>query len=369
MLSCELAGRCSGCPWIERPYDQQIEEKQSRFAATAAARGWQWAEAPTVRSLAEGGLRDRVDLNFRAPHLGIYDVDRSGLVSMTECPQMSPALQNWFDEFRKDPPPIEKGTIRLRVAPGGDRGAWLDFANEDVKRLLDERAWLERLATKAIVEVGQRKKRLVAGEERLRLAEPRLHPWMKTAGGLDLYSVIGSFTQPGTAVNQLLVETVLSTVKKTASQRWVELGAGSGNFTLPLAAAGLEVVAVEMDPLAVLGLARGAESLPPGRLRLERANFDRTEAPYWPEGEGWGCLVDPPRSGLGRWLEALTALSPERRPDDLVYVSCWEESFWRDADRLRALGYHPVSAQGIELFPQTPHLEWVVCFQRKPLPL
>ena len=68
-LDCTLAGRCSGCDWITRPYADQISEKAGRVGGTIA-----------VRSIAAGGLRDRVDLIYRRSpdgmRLGLYEIGK-----------------------------------------------------------------------------------------------------------------------------------------------------------------------------------------------------------------------------------------------------------------------------------------------------
>ena len=221
-------------------------------------------ESLSIRQIAPAYLRDRADLVFKRVgeemRLGLYDVDRREILALGECPQMSPALQDWFDEFRKKPPPdIQIGSVRLRVSPEGKRGVWLDFANKDIKNLLDDGAWLHWLAEQSIVEIGQKKKRLQRKEQGFRSGDPELDYWIPTFFGGDslrLYSVIGTFTQVGEKANRAIVDEFMHSLPEASSARWLELGSGVGNFTLPLAMRGSEVTAIELDPLATLGLER-----------------------------------------------------------------------------------------------------------------
>lgn len=356
--SCQLAGTCPGCGWIETPFAEQTRRKVDSLRLA-----WKNAELGELGEIAihtpsPFGVRDKVDLivDGEAKRLGFYDREKIGVLEMASCPQMSQALEAWFQEVKTDLPPIRKGSMRLRVAPDGTRGAWLDFSNVDIKALLDEKAWLERLMAKGIVEAGQRRKRVVKVGEALKLSDPQVFAWMQTRG-MPLYTVVGSFTQPGQLVNTHLVDEVIGRVVETGARAWGELGAGCGNFTLPLLKEGVSVTAVEMDPLAVEGLKRAANEM--GLLTgltVVEGQYER-----WRDLEKIeGLLVDPPRSGLGRFLDGWSAT--DRKPSDFVYVSCSQESFIDDAKKLTRLGYRLRKISGVDLFPQTPHVEWIASF-------
>jgi 23S rRNA (uracil1939-C5)-methyltransferase len=263
--SCAVAGICGGCPWIGRPYADQLGAKRAHLRALWREAGLPDPGEVPIASAGEDGLRDRADLAFRrvdgVPVLGLWDLSGERLVDVGDCPAASPALRAFLATLRADPPPIDRASLRLRVSPGGRRGLWIDAANADIKALLDEGAWLRRRLADSVVEMGQRRKPLV-DEDRLRLSKDHeLLPWFRTWIGdqpVRLYGPVGGFTQAGHAVNRLLVSRAAALAAATGARRWLELGAGHGNFTLPLAAAG-EVVALEIDPLAREGLERAAE--------------------------------------------------------------------------------------------------------------
>jgi len=72
-------------------------------------------------------------------------------------------------------------------------------------------------------------------------------------------------------------------------------------------------------------------------------------------------ILDPPRTGLSR--EALAALIDFAAPR-LIYVSCDVATLARDARRLVDSGYTLHRADAFDLFPNTPHVETVVVFER-----
>lgn len=370
-FNCSLAQQCAGCPWSSIPFVDQGPRKADGLLHELKSIGLEFAKRPQMVSLGPQGLRDRADLVIvnqqGRPTIGLYHPEEKRITDIADCPQMSPPLAQWFREFRQDLPSIKKGSVRLRVAPDGQRGIWLDFANADIKTLLDEDQWLRRLKAKAIVEIGQRKKRLIEKDGRLKLGDPVLYPWFSTelnGHPTPLFSSIASFTQPGVKANQRLVQTVVETVRRLGGQRWLELFCGLGNFTLPLAGQGLTVTAYEVEELALEGLQLALGKLPERPpLHFFAANAYRLSAlPSLLEFDG--LLVDPPRSGLKNVLEHLRNHALSARPQRLVYVSCYTPALVQDLQTLSDLGYQIDSITGVDQFPQTPHCEWVVALVR-----
>ena len=147
----------------------------------------------------------------------------------------------------------------------------------------------------------------------------------------------------------------------THATRWLELGAGAGNLTLPLSQ-GRHVRAVELDGEALrdnLARAGGAAT-----VEVVASSFTRAaDVAVLVSGRD-AILADPPRSGLGPFADALAGLAPSLRPEHLVYVSCHLEALARDAATQARAGYRPVAVTGVDQFPHTPQAEWVVTFQR-----
>lgn len=371
LLACSYGSACSGCDWLFKTPDEQREGK---IAALRSA----WREAGHPEELgdvawvgvAAGGLRDRVDLMFDrrsgSAKLGLFDRFKTGLVDLQGCPQMSPALESWLHDFRRFDFPISRGSVRLRVSPTGVRGVWLDFANEDVKALLESREPLESLRRIAIVEIGQRRKRLIERDGVLKLGDPVLEPWFETSSAsktIPLYCTIGSFTQPGFAANRALVGEVMKQVALAKPKRAAEFGSGIGNFTLPLAELCESVDAFEVDSLALTGLRRSLEETGlQARVTIHDGNFQGAKAAEL-DFSGYDLLlVDPPRSGLMRFLDPLEMTQDP--PRHFVYVSCFAESFSRDALRLRNTGYVLRRLAIVDQFPQSRHFEIVASFVR-----
>ena len=72
---------------------------------------------------------------------------------------------------------------------------------------------------------------------------------------------------------------------------------------------------------------------------------------------GGVLTLNPPRGGCDRRvLEAAAKTAPRT----LIYVSCDPETLARDLDVLSDLGFRAVTAQPVDMFPQTSHVETVV---------
>ena len=362
-LSCTYSAICSGCDWLYKPASEQKHLKITHLRETWSRVGVRASlpEAIGFRSTVNGASRDRVDLTLdESQGLGLFNRFRTGLVDLQGCPQLSPRLESALQEFRRVSFPIRRGSVRLRVAPDGTKGAWLDFANIDVKALLDEQATLRVLLNAGwIVEIGQRRKRLVERGELLKLDDPVLFPWFETyvdGRAVPLFATIGTFTQPGFKVNEALIEEVTRLAPR--GKRAAEFGAGIGNFTLPLTSRFEHVEVYEVDALALEALSRSlAATALTDKVAINAGNYQGDKALSLNFDGIDLLLVDPPRSGLMKFVDALA--STVVKPTSVLYVSCFAESFATDSDRLLEMGYQLKSISIVDQFPQSRHYETV----------
>lgn len=344
VLNCPYSGKCGGCSWAGRTLEEQNQAKLAEVHAL-------FPEARFVYS-PNDRVRDRADLVWEEGRLGLYKLNERTVIDIETCAMMTPALEDFFKLYRSVKPPIRKGSVRLRVSPKGERGVWLDFANQDVKTLFEEKEYLRWLSSVAFVEIGQRRKKLIWKEGQPKLADPELKAWFETAGGLPLYGPVGGFSQAGFEANRALTGAVLELARESGLRDWVELFCGNGNFTKALAREGFAVEAVEMDELALEGLKKDL----PSQVTVSRADvYLKTKS--LPKLAERGLLVDPPRAGLRESLEIVLA----QKPPAIIYVSCFTDTFLADVERL---GYRRAKLLGVNQFPHSPHTEWVALLTR-----
>lgn len=170
------------------------------------------------------------------------------------------------------------------------------------------------------------------------------------AAGHDYRVSGGSFFQ----TNRFVVEELAKVaIEGATGQTALDLYAGVGLFTLPLAAKFEEVIAVEASPHAFADLRHNA----PRNSRTIRAAtaafLERQGGKLQPDF----MLVDPPRAGLGdKATTALCRTSASR----VTYVSCDPATLSRDLRLLLESGFKVEQAHLFDLFPQTAHIETVL---------
>jgi 23S rRNA (uracil1939-C5)-methyltransferase len=156
-------------------------------------------------------------------------------------------------------------------------------------------------------------------------------------------------------VNRFLTERLVETaVGGLGGEQVLDLYAGVGLFSLPLAAQFGEVIAIESGRGAIEDLRFNAERA--GR-KLVAVQADSEK--FLSEFSGAPDLVvaDPPRAGMGkRVLAELARLQPRT----LVIVACDPSTLARDLAVLLNSGFRIDKMTMVDLFPQTFHLEAVV---------
>ena len=163
----------------------------------------------------------------------------------------------------------------------------------------------------------------------------------------------GSFFQTNRFLASKLVELV---TRDRSGRSALDLYAGVGLFTRPLARSFERVTAVEIAPRSCQDLA--ANTAVP-HIRTEQSTTEE----FLKRARGrWDfAVVDPPRAGLGeRAAKALGALGAPQ----ITYVSCDPATLARDLVPLTAAGYRVEEAHLVDLFPQTYHLETILHLAR-----
>lgn len=359
MPNCAYQNQCGGCPAIATPLALQKQKKISFLSERLRVPEdfIQWTDVGFER------LRDRVDLTWmQGQGLGLYHLDKYEIVDLKNCPMMSESLEKWFKDFRRVPPPIQKGSVRLRTGPGGVRGVWLDFANVDVKALLDEKTYLQTLRSQAHVEVGQKRKVLGMKEGEFKLLDPEPRVWFQTfvdEKPVDLKCSIADFTQVSVRANQFLIRTVMERLKDLDIQTVAEFGPGIGNFTLPLSAGFSRVLAFEMDRNAGTMLDQNLRDFGTrSRVEILQGDYQKLNEKRSVDFSSIDAVVvDPPRSGLKEFIDPL--LTSVNKPRHFVYISCFPESFAVDLERLKTVGYRLIYINVVNQFPHSPHMELV----------
>ncbi|MDP9269138.1 MAG: 23S rRNA (uracil(1939)-C(5))-methyltransferase RlmD [Acidobacteriota bacterium] len=160
----------------------------------------------------------------------------------------------------------------------------------------------------------------------------------------------GSFFQTNRFLTDKLIELVTN---DRAGKLALDLYAGVGLFTVPLAKTFEKVVAVESSLASVKDLHANA----PENVRVFQSTTERYLEQLPKKIKPELVVVDPPRAGLG---EKVARKLAELAAPRLTYLSCDPATLSRDLRLLLESGYRTEQVHVIDLFPQTFHIESLV---------
>jgi 23S rRNA (uracil1939-C5)-methyltransferase len=170
------------------------------------------------------------------------------------------------------------------------------------------------------------------------------------AAGHDYQVSAGSFFQ----TNRFLVDELVNVATAGAAGNLaLDLYAGVGLFTLPLAQKFDEIIAVEASPHSVADLQHNA----PPNVKAVRATTEAFLEQQAVRLKPDFILLDPARAGMGD--KATTALC-KTSASMVTLVSCDPATLSRDLRRLLESGFTVEQAHLFDLFPQTAHMETVL---------
>jgi len=362
-VTCRHFGRCGGCSVPDVPYAMQLRRKRERLQT--------WFPDLTigqvVASPREWGFRHKVAFAF-APQTGSADLvmghfqaGSQRVMRIDECPVHSVRGNRLAFALRD-------ALMRGRVPPGTLRHVLIRTSDDEREAVVmlvvtanhpslrgPVRAFLEgpERPDGFLLNIHDRPGPYMVGPTTLRLTG-RGHVRDEVHDAVFQIAPT-AFFQTNVGAARVLVSTVLASVG--AAREVLDLYAGSGLFSLPLAMRGARVVSVEENRQAV---SDAHENLRLNRLPAEAVRLiaARTEDALGRlSRRAWDAVIlDPPRQGCApRVIEAVCALAPSR----VVYVSCQPERLSDERALFARGGYALTQVTGIDMFPHTDHLEAV----------
>jgi len=185
----------------------------------------------------------------------------------------------------------------------------------------------------------------------------------QTVSGLVFKYKAGEFFQNNAFALPLLIDHVTDLVKGHDCEYLIDAYSGSGLFSLSMHKQFKLIYGVEISALAVEAAIANARL---NRISNVRFIAGASEKIFDNQLSGVDhnktvVLIDPPRRGCdASFLHQLISFSPKK----IVYVSCDPATQARDGKYLVENGYSITSVTPVDLFPQTRHIENVMCFVR-----
>ncbi|MFB3886700.1 MAG: 23S rRNA (uracil(1939)-C(5))-methyltransferase RlmD [Thermodesulfobacteriota bacterium] len=353
---CPYFGVCGGCQWqhIDHPFHGEL--KRGIFEEILKRLG-KMKEIPSIDVIPSPrpyGYRVRVQLKIKGGRVGYHRERSHQVVDIDRCPIAHPLINQIISSLREASlPRLRLEEIEINVSPEQGKGVLIlhplsiDSGIEHfIKEFLQTHPLLKGVA------VMEKKGYTLFGDPNLNFTIPLSRQGENTI--LELRASPGSFFQVNLEQNQALIRTVLEFSSVNGRERVLDLYAGVGNFTLPLAISSQEIWAIEESRAAVEDARFNAEKngiknchFLHGRVEDFLKNWDGEKPDL--------MILDPPRAGCKTILDQVARLKPRR----IVYVSCDPTTFSRDLRLLSDRDYHLRKLSLIDMFPQSYHMEVV----------
>jgi 23S rRNA (uracil1939-C5)-methyltransferase len=362
--ACPYFGTCGGCATQHVDARTQVAAKQRGLEDNLARIGKVEVGAMLAPIHgAEWGYRHRARLSVRFVEgkggalVGFRERKSTYVADMTSCEVLPRATSALIPELRSL---ISKLSIRDRVPQ-------VEIAVGEASTVLLFRHLLPFTAE------DQALLRQFADANRIRLwlqpegpdSAAQFHPpgdgglyYALPEFGLKIGFQPADFTQVNPAVNRVLVSRALRLLDPQPGERIADMFCGIGNFSLPIAARGAQVIGFEGSaPLVERARQNAAAN---GLVaQFEVADLFRPNLEHYGRFDKY--LIDPPREGAASLVHAL----PEDWPRRIVYVSCDPATLARDADTLvHHKGFTLAAAGVVNMFPHTAHVESIALFER-----
>ena len=365
---CPNFGVCGGCALQHLSAEAQLALKQQSLFDALARIGRVEAErivAPLAGRLLGYRRRARIGARYVPKKgrllVGFREKNKPYIADMQVCETLVPVLASLIEplsafiaslELYTQVPQIEMSAgddvtaliFRVLEEPGaGDLQKFREFAVTYKLQL-----WLQ-----------------TGGPATVRpLAEDNIEALAYDLPEFDLRLEYGplDFVQVNQDMNRRMLSQAVELLAPKPGEHILDLYCGIGNFSLPLARLGANVVGVELDTRMVEKATVNA-----ALNGIQNAAFFTADLALPEQEQEWwrqdysAVLIDPPRAGALEALPKIAATGVGR----VLYVSCHPGSLARDAGVLvHDYGFRLAAAGVMDMFPQTSHVEAMALFVR-----
>jgi len=174
-----------------------------------------------------------------------------------------------------------------------------------------------------------------------------------------LYSPL-SFTQTNHTILEHFVGRVQRMLAVTKNDVVADLYCGYGLFSLSLAGAAGNVVAVEMSRSAINDGIDNARRNAVTNTKFVCADITAESLEKILRRSPSKILLDPPRNGTAPGVIECLA---DKKPQRVVHIFCNTEVIGKELYRWKQSGYRPVAAQPMDMFPGTRDIEFIVALE------
>ena len=360
-----LYRKCGGCDFNHAEYDLQLACKEMVIddLLGRAGLGFSQQRKAIVRSEHHLNYRQRIRLQCSGERIGFRAYRSHELIEIERCLLASNEINETLAELRN--------SIHARhlIALAEELEIWLNPDGGDVLLLFHftrkpRPADIDK-AQKLVEKLSFVKRIFFTGKE-FAMTGP-----IPAQGGhllgynyndvganklkLHYQFEIGGFCQVNLLQNRAMIEKVLQFAKTPPTV--LDLFCGMGNFSIPLALLGAEVLGIEGQGGAIRSARRNAELASVTNAEYQKAPVHKACEQLIKSGRTFHTtIIDPPRQGAPGLAQSLAKLTEKQ----LIYISCDPATLIRDINELMEHGFSVCTFQPVDMFPQTHHIETIV---------
>jgi len=349
---CPYFGSCGGCQWQHIDYSAQAALKEEILRDLLKRLG-RLEEIPSIKvfpSPKPYDYRIRIQLKVNGRAIGYYREGSHHIVDIDHCPISHALVNRILRKLRQESAVLQlMKEIEINVSPAEGVGMIVFHPLSYGRRI-------EPLAKKLLQ--GDKILRGIAilGKGKTNLFGDPIDFTIPSYQDRSLKLRIspGSFFQVNLEQNQTLIRIVLQFSGVNMEERGLDLYAGVGNLTLPLAMGAKEVLGIEENRTAVKDAQFNSERNGIQNCHFIQGRVERVLSD-WKRERPHLIVLDPPRAGCKTILDRVIRLEPEK----IIYVSCEPTTFARDLRLFSERRYFLQGLSLIDMFPQTYHMEVV----------
>ncbi len=335
---CPVFGICGGCHLQFIAYEKQVSMKEEVLVDSLTRLGGIEVQLSPSLTDAQWHYRHRAQFKIsREGTIGFFRESSRDVVLFESCPLMVDRINELLQRIKEKN--LAFGLKEIHLSIGDSVAALLKGEALDPER------------SEAFREIGI---------DSIAVSDTLIEGSGTVAfdlNGLKYTVSPWTFFQAHWSLNLKVAEFIAGLAAPLEGKKVLDLYAGAGNFSLPIARYAEEVLLVEENPHAVED---GARNL---KLNgLKNCKFVKSSAEKYRIQKKFDMIIlDPPRPGLTSEVVKKILETPS---DTIVYISCNPSTLARDLKKLKDM-YDIQSVQMIDFFPNTFHIEAAALLKRK----
>lgn len=180
---------------------------------------------------------------------------------------------------------------------------------------------------------------------------------------VDMLFEAGGFCQVNAKQNETMIRTMLDWANISRETTILDLYCGLGNFSIPAAFYGKLVLGMDLQRSAIRSAQQNAQNNGLKNVVFEQESALVAARKLAESGTSFDLVIlDPPRQGCKEIIPFLEKIALAQ----IIYISCDPATLARDLLLLQNFGFRIGKIQGVDMFPQTHHIETIVQLTREP---